>query len=442
MILFLFIFILSLMALNVPIAVALGFPVLVTFAFFIDFPLMTVAQKLYTNVEHTSLMAVPFFILAGEIMERGGVARRLIDFAMTLVGSLPGGMAIAAVLSCMFFASISGSSPATVVAIGSITIPAMMNANYSRRLAVGSVTTAGALGILIPPSITMIIYGFVTETSIPKLFIAGVIPGIFLGLSLMLTCYLVARKEKTTFGRRYGIREKVRAFKNAIWSLVLPLIIVIGIYGFPEFTLWGKEFTGGAIFTPTEASVVVVMYALFVGLVIYREIRWRDIPGIIVHACGRFAMLGFIVTNAILLGFILAFQQVPFKIAHWVISMDLAPWMFLLMINVILFFAGDFMDPIPIVMIFIPILFPAAMKLNIDPVHLGVVVVVNMEMGLVTPPVGLNLYVASGITGIPLYDVLRASLPWIMVIVFVLIVITYVPDISLFLPKLMYGARY
>jgi len=442
MILFLFIFILSLMALNVPIAVALGFPVLVVFALFIDFPLMTVAQKLYNNVDHTSLMAVPFFILAGEIMERGGVARRLIDFAMSLVGSFPGGMAIAGVLSCMFFASVSGSSPATVVAIGSILIPTMMNANYSKRLAVGSVTTAGALGILIPPSIAMIVYGFVTETSIPKLFIAGIIPGIFLGFCLMAACYFVARREKTARGRKYSIQEKFRVFKNAIWSLILPLIIIVGIYGFPEFRLWGWEFSGGAIFTPTEASVVVVMYALFVGIVIYREIRWRDIPSIIVHASGRFAMLGFIVTNAILFGFILAFQQVPFKIAQWVVSMDLSPWMFLLMVNVILFFAGDFMDPLPILMIFIPILFPAAMELKIDPVHLGIVVVVNMEMGLVTPPVGLNLYVASGITGIPLYDVLRASLPWILIIVFVLILITYVPEISLWLPRLMYGARF
>ena len=440
MILFLFIFILALMALNVPIAISLGFPVLVIFAFFIDFPLMTVAQKLYTNIEHTSLMAVPFFILAGEIMLQGGVARRLIDFAMTLVGSLAGGMAIAGVLACMFFASISGSSPATVVAIGSILIPAMMEANYSRRLAVGSVTTSGALGILIPPSIAMIVYGFVTETSIPKLFIAGIVPGIFLGLCLMLICYFIARKEGTAVGRKYSLKDKILAFKNASWSLVLPLIIIIGIYGFPEFSLLGWEFSGGAIFTPTEASVVVVMYALFVGLAVYREIRWRDIPGIIIAASGRFAMLGFIVTNAILFAFILAFQQVPFKIAEWVISMNLSPWVFLLMVNVILFFAGDFMDPLPILMIFVPILFPAAMELKIDPIHLGVVVVVNMEMGLVTPPVGLNLFVASGITGIPLYDVLRACLPWILVIVFVLIVITYVPEISLFLPRLMYGA--
>ncbi len=427
---------------GVPIAVSLGMSVIITFLLFGDFPLFIVAQRLYANLAHYSLMAVPFFILAGKIMERGGIARRLIDFANSLVGQLPGGLALTGILACMFFASISGSSAATVAAIGSIMIPGMLERGYGRKFAVGSITTAGALGILIPPSIAMIIYGFVTEISVGKLFIAGIVPGIFLGFSLMVVSFVGAKKRGFKSERGFTWPEKFTAFKRAIWSLLLPVIVVGGIYGIPEMTIGSWHIRGGGIFTPTEAAAVSVLYAVFVSVFIYKEIRSRDLAGLILESAKIIAMLLFIVTTAMSFGFILTHAQVPHHIARWVIEHNFPPWLFLLMVNIILFFAGDFMDPIPVIMIFIPVLFPAAIELGIDPIHFGIVVVVNMEMGLVTPPIGMNLYVASAITEMPLYDVLRAALPWILVIVFVLIVITYVPIISTFLPKLLYGVRY
>ena len=428
--------------LGVPIAVSLGMAVIITFIFFSDFPLLIVTQRLYANLTHYPLMAVPFFLLAGKIMERGGIARRLIDFANTLVGRFPGGLALTGILACMFFASISGSSTATVAAIGSIIIPGMLKRGYGRNFAVGSITTAGALGILIPPSIAMIIYGFVTETSVGKLFIAGIIPGIFLGFSLMIVSFFVAKRKGFKSEEGFSWTEKFRAFTKAIWSLLLPVIVVVGIYGFPEMTIGPWHFRGGGIFTPTEAAAVCVIYAVMVSVFIYKEIRFRDLFGIILESSNIIAMLMFIITTAMLFGFILTNAQVPHHIAEWVIAHHFSQWLFLLMVNIILFFAGDFMDPTPIIMIFIPVLFPAVLAIGIDPIHFGIIVVVNMEMGLVTPPIGMNLYVTSAIMDMPLYDVLRASLPWILVIVFVLIVITYVPIISTFLPKLMYGVHY
>jgi C4-dicarboxylate transporter DctM subunit len=428
--------------LGVPIAVSLGMSVILTFILFGDFPLFIVAQRLYANLTHYSLMAVPFFIMAGKIMEKGGIARRLIDFANTLVGQFPGGLALTGILACMFFASISGSSTATVAAIGSIMIPGMLEKGYDRKFAVGSITTAGALGILIPPSIAMIIYGFVTELSVGKLFIAGIVPGIFLGFSLMVVSYVVAKKRGFRSEKGYSWSEKFAAFRKAIWSLLLPVIVVVGIYGLPEMSIGSLQIKGGGIFTPTEAAAVCVIYAIIVGVLIHKEIWLRDLPGVILEGANTIIMLMFIVTTAMLFGFILTNAQVPHRIAEWVIQHKFSPWLFLLMVNIILFFAGDFMDPTPVIMIFIPVLFPAVKMLGIDPIHFGIIVVVNMEMGLVTPPIGMNLYVASAIMDMPLYDVLRASLPWILVIVFVLLVITYVPIISTFLPKLMYGARY
>jgi C4-dicarboxylate transporter DctM subunit len=375
-------------------------------------------------------------------MEKGGIARRLIDLANGLVGQFPGGLALTGILACMFFASISGSSTATVAAIGSIMIPGMLEKGYDRKFAVGSITTAGALGILIPPSIAMIIYGFVTEMSVGKLFIAGIVPGIFLGFSLMVVSFIVAKRRGFRSERRFTWLEKIGALRRAIWSLLLPVIVVVGIYGVPEMTIGSKHIRGGGIFTPTEAAAVCVLYAILVSVFIHKEIRLRHVPIVILEAANTIVMLMFIITTAMLFGFILTNAQIPHHIAEWVIQNNFSPWLFLLMVNIILFFAGDFMDPTPIIMIFIPVLFPAVVALGIDPIHFGIIVVVNMEMGLVTPPIGMNLYVASAIMDMPLYDVLRAALPWILIIVFVLIVVTYVPIISTILPKLMYGARY
>jgi C4-dicarboxylate transporter DctM subunit len=435
----LFIFLAIFLVMGVPIAFSLCLSVTLAFAFFSDLPLEIITQRLVANLSHFTLMAIPFFILAGVIMEKGGIARRLVNFANALVGWVPGGLALTTVLSCMFFAAISGSSAATVAAVGSIMIPAMWNAGYDKKYAVGVTATAGCLGILIPPSVTFIAYGFVTEQSIGRLFIAGIIPGIILGFLLMTVSYVVARWKNMKSGEKTTWGQKWHAFKEAFWSLLLPVIIVGGIYGTPAFTLGPFSFKGGAIFTPTEAAAVSVVYALVISMFVNREIKFRDIPQILYRSSGTIAMLLMIIANAILFGFILTSEEIPLVVAEWIVAHDFSPWVFLLVVNVILFFAGDFLDAFAIVMIFVPVLYPAAMKLGIDPIHLGVVVVVNMEMGLITPPIGIDLYVASGISGMPLYDVLRAAAPWILVVVAVLILVTYVPSISLFLPNLLYG---
>lgn len=431
---------LLLLVFGVPVAVSLGVTALVAYVGFAQLPPETIAQKFYFNLDSFPLMAVPFFLLSTGIMARGGVAKRIINMANHLVGHLPGGLAIAGILSCMLFASISGSSVATVAAIGSIMIPAMVDAGYEKRFAVGSIVTAGTLGILIPPSIPMIIYGFVTSTSVAKLFIAGILPGIFLGSLLMTVTYVYARRKGYARLQQSSWHEKWKAFREGAWALTLPVMIVVGVYGLPPFSIFGIiRHPGGAIFTPTEAAIVSVFLAVFVSMVVYRELSPRDIIRVIGLTGPRIGIILFIVTNAVLFGFILNNYRIPQTITQQLVAMDLSPALFLLMVNILLFFAGDFMDAVPIILIFIPVLFPPAMALGIDPIHFGIMVVVNMEMGAVTPPVGMNLYMASTITGMKLYDVLRAALPWVLVVVFALLVITYVPEISLYLPGLMYG---
>jgi C4-dicarboxylate transporter DctM subunit len=440
MIAWLFVFLAVFLIMGVPIAFSLCLAVTLTFALFTNLPLEIITQRLAANLSHFTLMAIPFFILAGVVMEKGGIARRLVNLANTLVGSVPGGLALTTVLSCMFFAAISGSSAATVAAIGSIMIPAMWNAGYDKKYAVGVTATAGCLGILIPPSVTLIAYGFVTEQSIGRLFIAGIIPGIILGTALMLVSYIVARRRNMKSGAKTTWSEKWRAFREAFWSLLLPVIIVGGIYGVPGFKIGPISYKGGAVFTPTEAAAVSVVYALVISIFVHKEMKIRDIPTVLYRSSGTIAMLLMIIANAILFGFILTSEELPLQVAEWIVAHNFSPWLFLLVVNIALFFAGDFLDAFAIVMIFIPVLFPAAMQLGIDPIHLGIVVVVNMEMGLITPPIGIDLYVASGISGMPLYDVLRAAAPWILVVVAVLLLITYIPTISLFLPNLLYGS--
>lgn len=435
----LFIFLGIFLVMGIPIAFSLCLSVTLTFALFSDLPLEIVTQRLAANLSHFTLMAIPFFILAGVVMEKGGIARRLVNLANALVGWVPGGLALTTVLSCMFFAAISGSSAATVAAIGSIMIPAMWNAGYDKKYAVGVTATAGCLGILIPPSVTLIAYGFVTEQSIGRLFIAGIIPGIILGTALMIVSYVVARRKNMKSGEKTTWGQKWKAFREAFWSLLLPVIIIGGIYGVPGFKIGPVSYKGGAIFTPTEAAAVSVVYAMMVSIFIHREMKIKDIPSVLYRSSGTIAMLLMIIANAILFGFILTSEEIPLMVAELIVAHDFSPWLFLLVVNIALFFAGDFLDAFAIVMIFIPVLFPAAMELGIDPIHLGIVVVVNMEMGLITPPIGIDLYVASGISGMPLYQVLRAAAPWILVVVAVLLLVTYVPSISLFLPNLLYG---
>jgi C4-dicarboxylate transporter DctM subunit len=422
---FLFTSLLTMLAIGLPVAMSLGLASVLTILFFEGDSLASLTLKFFQTMEHFTLLAIPFFILAGNFLTTGGVARRMINFAISAVGHLPGGLAIASVLACMLFAAVSGSSPATVVAIGSIVIAGMVRVGYTQSFATGVIVNAGTLGILIPPSITMVIFAAVTETSVGRLFMGGVIPGILLGLSLMVAIYIAARVKKLPRQPRAPWRKRLELFLDAFWGLLLIFIVLGGIYG--------------GVFTPTEAAAVAAVYAFFAAVVIYRDLKITDVPQVLLDSGRVTVMLMFIICNAFLFGHVLTTAQIPQEIARMITEANLAPWHFLLVVNIILLVAGNFMDPAPIVLITAPILFPTAVKLGIDPIHLGVMYVVNMEIGLVTPPVGLNLFVASGITGQPLMSVVRAALPWLMVLLGFLIVVTYIPEVSLWLPNLLFG---
>jgi C4-dicarboxylate transporter DctM subunit len=425
-----------LLALSVPIAVALGGAVIVTSMIFAPIPPAVVGQKIYSNLDHFTLMAVPFFFLTATLMETGGLVERLVRFARSLVGHLKGGLGITAVLSCMFFAAISGSSPATVAAVGRIMYPALVRHGYSAAYAVGALTTAGSLGILIPPSIPLILYGFVTETSISDLFIAGIVPGILYACLMMLMARFLAGRLDQEVLARENWGQRVKAARSAGPAMLLPLFIVIGIYGFPAFEVGPIGYDGGAIFTPTEAAVMAALLAIAIGMFVYRELTPRGVVDGVIDAAPRVGMIFWIAANAILFGFFITQLGVPEAIASWLVSLDMSKWTFLLLVNVVLIIVGLFLEGVPVILLFMPVLFPAATALGVHPVHFGIVVVVNIELGLVTPPVGLNLFVGSSISSLPIETVFRACLPWAAVTLVVLGLVTYIPAISLFLPGL------
>ena len=427
----------ALIVLSVPIAVSLGSAVLASAFLFSPIPLPIIGQKLFANLDHFTLMAVPFFFYAAAFMESGGIVRQLVRLANALVGHFKGGLGMTAILTCVLFAAISGSSPATVAAVGSIMYPALVSAGYTKEYAIGALTTAGAVGILIPPSIPLILYGFVTETSIPKLFMAGIIPGIVYGGSMMFMANRLAVRMSYQPSERKDWVERWMAFRKAGPALILPLFIVVGIYGFPEFSVLGVEYSGGAMFTPTEAAIMAVLLALLIGLFIYKNQRWSDIFTVIIKTTPKVGLIFWIATNAILFGFYLTKLGVPQSVAAWIVSLDMTPWMFLLMVNAVLVVVGLFLEGVPTILLFVPVLFPASQAMGIDPVHFGVIVVVNIELGLVTPPVGLNLFVGSTISGLQIERVFRACLPWMAVDIFVLMLVTYIPILSTFLPGLM-----
>ena len=419
----------ALLLTGMPISIALGLTVLAFLALVSSLSLDTisiVSQKLFTGLDNFAIMAIPFFVLSGTFLATGGAARRIIRFATTLVGWMHGGLAMAAVLSCAFFAAISGSSPATVVAIGSIMLPAMLQQGYTKNFSVGVIATSGGLGILIPPSIVMVIYGVSTSESIGRLFIAGIVPGIVMALALLLVTYVVARIHKFPTLPRASLREVWEAFRDAAWGLALVVVVIGGIYG--------------GLFTPTEAAAVSAVYAFIVAVFVYKELSWKQVPKALLDAANMSAMLLYIITNAILFSFLLTTENIPQELAQWIIAQGLSPWMFLLFVNILLFFAGDFMEPSSIILILAPLFLPVARQLGIDPIHLGIIMTLNMELGMITPPVGLNLYVASGLAKMGLTDVTKASAPWILVVTAILLLVTYVPEISLWLPNLLYGA--
>lgn len=423
--LIIFVLLVALLLTGMPISIALGMSVLTFLYVFSTIPVEIVSQRLFTGLDQFAIMAIPFFILAGAFLTSGGVAARIVNFATTLVGAMRGGLAISAVLSCAFFAALSGSSPATVVAIGSIMIPAMVKQGYPKKFGVGVIATSGGLGILIPPSIVMIIYAVSTNTSVGQLFIAGIVPGVLMAATLMLVTWLVAKKHNYPTLPQASLAEIWKAFRDSIWGLLIVVIVIGGIYG--------------GIFTPTEAAAVSAVYAFVVAVFIYGDLKLRDVPRVLLESANMSAMLLYIITNAILFSFLLTSENIPQQMAQWIVDQGLSPWMFLMFVNVLLFFAGDFMEPSSIILILAPIFLPVAMKLGIDPVHLGIVMTINMELGMITPPVGLNLYVASGLARMGLTEVTIAAAPWILVVTAILLLVTYVPQIALWLPHLMYG---
>jgi C4-dicarboxylate transporter DctM subunit len=413
-----------LLLLRVPIGIALGLSSILTMLLFAEQSLVALAQRFFSALQVYPLLAIPFFILAGALMTTGGVAKRMIAFANALVGHFRGGLAMAALLACALFAAVSGSSPATVVAVGSIMIAGMARSGYTREFAAGMICNAGTLGILIPPSIVLVVYGAVTETSIGDLFIAGVVPGLMLTAMLMVAVAVRARRLDLPRQPRADLRTVLRTGRDAIWGLLLVVIVLGGIYR--------------GIFTPTEAAAVSAVYACVIAVFVYRDVRLRELPRVVADAAKVTAMLMFIIGNAYLFAFVLTTEQVPQTMTQWITELGLPPWAFLIVLNLLLLAAGSFMEATSVVLIFAPIMFPIATALGINPIHLGIIMTVNMEVGMITPPVGLNLFVTSGIAQLPVTAVIRAALPWLAVLLLALIVVTYVPWVSLVLPQALH----
>ena len=416
-----FVLLLALMLTGMPVSISLGLTVL-TFMFTLtDVRTESVALKLFTGLESFEIMAIPFFILAGGFLTHGGVARRMISFATAMVGHWYGGLALAGVLACALFAAVSGSSPATVVAIGSVILPAMVAQGFPKRFGAGVITTSGSLGILIPPSIPMVLYAVATNSSVGKLFIAGIVPGIVLATMLGAVTFYRAwrnnypRMPKASFG------ERLRTFRESIWGLLLIFIVIGGIYS--------------GVFTPTEAAAMSAVYAFIVAVFVYKDLKLRDVPRVLLSAANLSAMLLYIITNAVLFSFLLTYENIPQHLAEWMTAQGLGWVSFLLVVNVLLLLAGNVMEASSIILIMAPILFPVAIKLGIDPIHFGILMTVNLEVGLCHPPVGLNLYVASGIAKMGITELTVAVWPWLLAMLGFLVVVTYWPGLSIWLPR-------
>ncbi|MFZ3591301.1 TRAP transporter large permease [Bacillus sp. DJP31] len=409
-----------LLFLTVPIGISLGLATLITIYYSGSLPIEFLMKELVTSVDSFPLMAVPFFILAGEIMGKGGISERLFKVANAIVGNKTGGFAIATIITCMFFAAISGSGPATVAAIGGIMIPAMVRNGYDKKFATAVVAAAGSIGVIIPPSIPMVIYGVVGSTSIGDLFIAGIVPGTLVGLSMMIWAYYYSRKmgykgsnEPTTLANIW------KNVWEAKWALLIPIIILGGIYG--------------GFFTPTEAAVIAVVYGLFASLVLYREIGIKDLPKILVDSSLTTATVLIIVGTATAFGRFLTIEQIPTKVAQGMLSISSEPLILILLITLLLLIVGTFMDTLAAIIILTPILLPIAIQIGYDPIHFGILMVVNLAIGFITPPLGVNLFVASGISGLSIEAISRAVIPFFFAMLITLLFLTFIPQLSLFL---------
>jgi len=433
----LFALLLALMATGMPISIALGLSVL-TYLFILSSvdPKM-VGLKLFTSIDRFEIMAIPFFILAGNFLTSGGVARRMIDFATAMIGHWYGGLGLAGVVACALFAAISGSSVATVVGIGSIILPAIVQNGYPPRFGAGVIATSGALGILFPPSINLVIFAVATSGMQPKgpdgaivdsasvgqLFIAGLVPGLMLATMLGMTTWYRAWRNDYPRMKRATWGESLRAFRDSFWGLFLIILVLGGIYS--------------GLFTPTEAAAMAAVYAFFIAVFVYKELNLVDVPAVLLKASSMSAMILYIITNAAVFSWLLTSEQIPQSMAEWMTAQGFGTVAFLLVTNIVLLAAGNFMDPAAIVLIMAPILFPMSARLGVHPVHLGILMAVNMEVGLCHPPVGLNLYVASGITKMGITELTIAVLPWLGTMLAFLVMVTYIPEISLWLPRVL-----
>jgi len=411
----------ALMLTGMPISISLGLTVLTFLFTMTDVPIESVALKLFTGIEKFEIMAIPFFILAGNFLTHGGVAKRMIRFATSMLGHWHGGLGLAGVMACALFAAVSGSSPATVVAIGAIILPAMVKQGFPKRFGAGVITTSGALGILIPPSIVMVMYSVSTNTSVGALFMAGVIPGLLMATFLGMTTWFLAKKNNYPRMPKATWAERAKAFRESVWGLLLIVIVMGGIYS--------------GLFTPTEAAAMSAVYAFIIAVFVYKDMTLKRVPKVLLDSASMSAMLLYIITNAVLFSFLMTSEQIPQAMADFLLNKGLGVIAFLLVVNVLLLLAGNVMEPSSIVLIMAPILFPVAMKLGIDPVHFGILIVVNMEVGMCHPPVGLNLYVASGITKMGITELTIAVWPWLLTMLGFLMLVTYVPIISTWLPK-------
>jgi len=409
--------------LGVPVAFALALSVSFVLVTFMEIPQVMITQVMYSGIDSFSFMAVPFFMLAGSFMSAGGVTARLVNFSQALVGSLTGGLAQVVAVSGMFFAAISGSSAATTAAIGSTMINEMERKGYRRELATGIVAAGGTVGIVIPPSITMVVYGVIAGTSIGDMFVGGFAPGILMGLSMCVVSYFIAKKEGIPAEGEFSFRNLVKAFKDSFWALLTPVIIIGGIYG--------------GIFTPTEAAAVAAVYGIVVGVFVYRELKFKDFPPIIFQAVIGTTIIMFIVGAAKVFGWMVTNLQIPHRIGEYIVALTSSPAVFLILMNILLLVAGTLINASAAVVILTPIFLPVAERLGIDPLFFGVLMVVNLAIGCITPPVGLDLFVASAISKVPIEKVMRATAPYLYVLLLTLLILTFCPDIITFLPKLL-----
>jgi tripartite ATP-independent transporter DctM subunit len=412
-------------ALGVPIAVAITLASIVAIEFFTNLPLLLVAQRMFTGIDKVPLMAIPFFILAGNLMGAGGISARLVDFAKSIIGGMPGGLACTCVLTCMIFASVSGSSVATTFAIGAILIPAMIRSGYPRPFATSVQASSAELGVLIPPSIPLIIYGVSTDVSIGQLFIAGIGPGLLIGGALIVFIAVFSALKGFGGGDRSGRMSFGTASKRALLALLMPFVVIGGIYG--------------GVFTPTEASAVAVFYALIVGGLVYREIKPQELPDIFRRSLISTSIIMLIIAAASLISFLISYSGAPTQIAAWMTGLFDERWTFLLAINVVLLIVGMFVETSAAIIVLAPIFMPIALQFGVDPVHFGLIMVVNLALGMITPPLGVNLFAACTVAKIPLDRIIGSLLPFVGVVFLCLMIVTYVPEVSLFLRDLLYA---